>query len=273
MDGTEPNDANHPGGPTVGAESRRQVWFGVAIAVLLVAIVVVVVSVSGIDGSHPAPADHDAVTEHETAGRVVTHFRDARALEFRPVLSVTAAGTSPSCDDSSSKPHELRGQFSPTTSPVVVVQTTTGTPATTSPPPTDPPTTTMVPVPPGDTAMPSQDGKICYVVGPVGFTATDLGRAQATLDTQGQWSIDVNVRKGSREKANRAMDACYQGVPTCPGQNPQASPNSGAIAIVRHGVVISAPTVNAPDLANAQFQISGNFTRTTAVKLVEALGG
>ncbi|QXC60786.1 hypothetical protein KSP35_21075 [Aquihabitans sp. G128] len=114
----------------------------------------------------------------------------------------------------------------------------------------------------------SEDGALCYAVGPVGFTGEDLATAEATL--QNEWSVAVTVRRSKIDQANDTFNACYQGGATCPAPS---SYEHGAIAIVVDGKVLSAPAVNGPDLASETFTITGNLTRDSATTLAHSLGG
>ncbi|MCU1455766.1 MAG: Protein translocase subunit SecD [Acidimicrobiales bacterium] len=109
---------------------------------------------------------------------------------------------------------------------------------------------------PGD-----KDGR-SYQLGPTGFSGDSLSAATAQLASTGGWEVAVNVRGKDQTKANAAFNACYQGAATCP---------SKAIAIVLDGKVISAPTVNAADLASNQFVITGNFDSSKAKDLALVL--
>ena len=82
--------------------------------------------------------------------------------------------------------------------------------------------------------------------------------------TASQASLDKAL-----DLANDLFNACYAGRPTCPVRGG----TNGAIAIVRKGVMISAPQVNASDLGSSPFQISGNFTKTEATDLARSISG
>jgi preprotein translocase subunit SecD len=118
----------------------------------------------------------------------------------------------------------------------------------------------------GTVTAPSDDGALIYTLGPLGFSGDALRSAKASLG-QGQWEVLVNVKGGKKAEANKAFNACASGAPECPsqGQGP------GAIAIVLDGKVLSAPAVQAPDLANKQFTITGNFKEGDAKDLALVL--
>lgn len=123
----------------------------------------------------------------------------------------------------------------------------------------------------GGDAFPSQDGATAYLLGPVGFTGDALSSADATIPA-GQWMVTVDVKDSQRAKANDAFNACYSGLPTCPGpQSGSGQASNGAIAIVLDGEVVSAPSVNGPDLASDQFEISGEFSESDAKELALVL--
>ena len=86
--------------------------------------------------------------------------------------------------------------------------------------------------------------------------------------TNGQWQVVTAVKGKYEDKANEAFNNCFAGGPTCPAQGG----SNGAIAIVLDGVVLSAPAVQAADLASGDsFQISGDFTESEAKDLALVL--
>jgi preprotein translocase subunit SecD len=188
----------------------------------------------------------------------------------------------------------LGGQFAPTTTTTTAPPTTTTAPpaTTTTAAPGETTTTTSAPVvgsetsgctsgielseeaiaaavpaPEGGVIAPSEDGATIFTLGPVGFTGDALSSAEATI--QNQWTVSADVRGSSQDEANAAFNACFNGEPTCPPQS-QAEV-SGAIAIVLDGQVISAPTVNAQNLASDTFTITGEFTEDEAKELALVL--
>ncbi|HEY4375978.1 MAG TPA: SecD/SecF family protein translocase subunit, partial [Acidimicrobiales bacterium] len=180
--------------------------------------------------------------------------------------------------------------------------TTTTAPTTTAPPSTTAPattttapgatTTTAVPTPTTAPAAPgsaaacgsgvavgttatgqflSDDGTICYTLGPVGFAGEALKSADAVLSSNGSWAINVEVRGKDGAAADTAMNACFSGGTGCPsGITDQTH---GAIAIVLDGKVLSAPAVQSSDLATQPggFQITGNFNQSRANDLALVL--
>jgi preprotein translocase subunit SecD len=129
----------------------------------------------------------------------------------------------------------------------------------------------------GGAQFPSDDGKLIYTLGPVGFTGEVLSSAQAAIDTQsGQWQVNVKVKGPDQAKANTAFDACNLAGPTCPslgGTSQTGGAQPGSIAIVLDGKVVSAPAVQSKELAsNAQgFQITGSFNQSEAKNLALVL--
>ncbi len=121
------------------------------------------------------------------------------------------------------------------------------------------------PPPEGGILAPSQDGSLIYTLGPVGFTGDALSSADAAL-SEG-WVVNASVRGSARGEANAAFNACYNGEAGCPAQEG----GRGSIAIILDGEVISAPAVNAPDLASDNFTISGDFDQGEAKDLALVL--
>ena len=123
----------------------------------------------------------------------------------------------------------------------------------------------------GDEVLPeidrgeTSDGT-CYLVGPAGGDGTDIEAARAISD-DGTWFVMVTVKESSQESINELFNSCYEGDPTCPysGSNP------GSIAIVVDGTVLSAPDVQAKDLADDAFTISVDFSEEEAGELAQVL--
>ena len=131
------------------------------------------------------------------------------------------------------------------------------------------PPTDSTGLPEGAVNLLSDDGRIIYTLGPVAMEGDALSKADAVL-SNGEWQVVTAVKGSFRDEANVAFNACYEGAPTCPG--PQDGGGSGAIAIVLDGAVLSAPTVQGPDLASGDsFQISGDFTESEAKDLALVL--
>ena len=244
-------------------EARR------TIALIVIAVAVAVIAV--IVAFRPfGSASHHVSSVSGSDPLVATHHGDPHAVDFRPVLAVTISPPGSKCGRTPPVTHDIRGQFASTSEPPATTPATTE--ATTAPPITDPiPSGTTVPG--GATVLPSADGKLCYTVGPIGFDAAALERAGAALSQNGQWAVNVNVRPADQAQADDLFNACFAGAPTCPGESTTGAGSSenGAVAIVRRGAVISAPAVNAQDLARAQFQITGQFSAADARGLVAAI--
>lgn len=107
--------------------------------------------------------------------------------------------------------------------------------------------------PPGDEVLayrpdPDAPSTSCLTVGPVGFDGTDLSRVEARVggSTGDEWVVSVSVAPAERARANAVVNACVDAEPTCPTRR---------LAIVVDGEVLSAPTVEGRDLADAEFLI------------------
>jgi hypothetical protein len=121
----------------------------------------------------------------------------------------------------------------------------------------------------GTVVVPSEDPAVeCSHLGPVGVDDSDLSRAEATPGGSGDWVVEVEVTEASRARANELLNACAGVTPTCP---------TGQIAVVVDDVVISAPLVNSPNLADEPFVIAGGgpagFSRSVAEELAARIGG
>jgi preprotein translocase subunit SecD len=129
-----------------------------------------------------------------------------------------------------------------------------------------PPTDTTG-LPEGAVNLLSDDGTIIYTLGPVAMEGDALSKADAVLNN-GEWQVVTAVKGSYRDKANEAFNACYEGGPTCPASGGA----NGAIAIVLDGTVLSAPSVQGPDLASGDsFQITGDFSESEAKDLALVL--
>lgn len=115
--------------------------------------------------------------------------------------------------------------------------------------------------------LPESDESNCYLVGPAGADGNDIATADAVLDS-GQWLIEVTAAESSRGQLNTMFNACYEGASTCPG-----TVGPGAVAIVLDATVLSAPSVQAKDLADDSFIISGDFSEEAARELAQVLNG
>ncbi len=99
-----------------------------------------------------------------------------------------------------------------------------------------------------------------YVLGPTGMTGEGLSDAEGFFDGL-NWVVTVDLQPGPiGANAFAALTAeCFSGTPNCP----PGIGGPGSIAVDLDNVVISAPTVNAPDLGTS-FVISGSFDQETA---------
>jgi len=233
-----------------------------------------------------APADPNATTTVPADPNASTTApADPNATTTAPGETTTTApgGTSTTLAPEGAEGGDETGAPAPgftegeSAAPLQETTTTTTAPAdpnaTTTTAPVDPnATTTTAPAgEPGETeapadqvAYPNQDRTRCLLLGPVGFEGTALSRAKAEIDQSGQWLVSVRVKGGSKDKANALFNDCNSGTSqTCPGgQN-----GPGRAAIVLDKEVISDPAVQAQNLADDDFQITGNFTQSDAKQL------
>jgi preprotein translocase subunit SecD len=152
-----------------------------------------------------------------------------------------------------------------TTAPAGSAPTTTAAPAnpaTVAPPSLETPnpcTAYATQVPSGGVVLPDASGTQCYILGPIGFEGEALSTAQAAL-ANGEWVVNVTVKGSKQGVANQHMNACFSHTTVCP---------TGMSAIILDNKVLSAPVVQAQDLASNPngFQISGSFTHSSASEL------
>lgn len=120
---------------------------------------------------------------------------------------------------------------------------------------------------PGDEApadevvLPTQadddEPRSCVHMGPVGITGDALSKSQAQLGgtTGSEWVVAIRIEGGQQDAANALFNMCNAGDPaSCPTRQ---------MAIVLDEEVVSAPTVNEPNLASDEFVISGGRDETT----------
>jgi preprotein translocase subunit SecD len=133
--------------------------------------------------------------------------------------------------------------------------------------------TTTVPgeTPPAGAVLKSADGTALYTLGPVGLNGDALSRANAVLNGA-EWQVTVAVKGSEKGVANELFNSCYNATPECPPiGTDDTGAQRGAVAIVLDGTVLSAPTVNGPDLAADDFTISGSFDENEAKELALVL--
>jgi preprotein translocase subunit SecD len=117
----------------------------------------------------------------------------------------------------------------------------------------------------------SKDKSVKYLLGKAGVEGTEIGSADATINTQtNEWLVQLHWKgKGQDDWFNLTKKA-YEADPQA--QNKQCTPPTGcnAIAVVLDGVVQSAP-VSQQDGIAGDTQISGNFSQSEATTLANVL--
>lgn len=96
--------------------------------------------------------------------------------------------------------------------------------------------------------VPSSFG-VCFRLGPAGFTADDVASARA-VDQGGTWAVELTLAPESRDDANQMFDECAAAGPGCHGL--VGGSGRGMVAFVVEGRVVSAPTIQAPGLADGE---------------------
>lgn len=106
--------------------------------------------------------------------------------------------------------------------------------------------------------LPLQPGGSCLVGPQRGTRAVFESNASAEI-IGGGWGVTVSLRSGvdGEDVWNAVAAECYSGTPVCPSRQ---------LAIEVEGVIVSAPTVNAPSFSG-NVQISGAFTQAEAASL------
>jgi len=130
--------------------------------------------------------------------------------------------------------------------------------------PIDPATATTQPAtdPNSTEVLPLQAGGYCQVGPQQGTGAVFSNNATADI-VSGGWAVTVSLRDGSSgaDIWNAIASQCYSGTSTCPSKQ---------LAIELDGIIVSAPTVNAPSFSG-NVEISGGFTESYARDLARVL--
>ena len=214
-------------------------------------------TVAGEDGGGAAGASEgDGALPVQFAPTTTTTTAPTTTTTAPPATTTTAPTTTTTA----------AGGTTTTTAPATdgVTETTSG--CAVGEPLSDEALAAALPAPEGGIVVASQDGTTIYTLGPVGFTGDALASADATL--QQEWAVSASVKDSEQDTANAAFNACFNGEATCPAQS---DGGNGAIAIVLDGEVISAPEVNAADLASDSFIITGQFDQAEAKELALVL--
>ena len=261
--------------PTAPSGGRRWAWIAAVLVVVALVAGLAIVFAGHRDGG-------DSVGSAGSTDVTVD-------LELRPVLEVAACGSSGGDGSGetgqgsagmSSGEGAMTDQFAPTSTTIAVpgdTSTTSPTTTTTAPTTTAPLGTSTVPPTAPDpdlqgTAFQSEDGAVCYTLGPAGATGADLEDAHAALSGSMTWGVEVSARPSSAAAMNDLFNACYAADPSCPAMGTDGTGTGrGQLAIVVDGEVVSAPAVNGPDLADDTFTISGSFTEAEAKALADGL--
>ena len=117
--------------------------------------------------------------------------------------------------------------------------------------------------------LPAADGFWCYQVGDLSRQAVGVTEADV-VESSGTWTVTVRFAPEAVDSMNELFNACHEGTETCPAGEGE----HGYVAVAVRGVVISAPSVAAPDLASDRLVIaSGDLTEAEAQQLATALAG
>ena len=188
--------------------------------------------------ARPVPAGPSAVTDGEYAAAPLARQEETTTTAAEGATTTTAAEgattTAPADGATTTVPGDT---------------TTTAPPVDASDPAAEAANTIVVPDRPDPDAPPIG----CAQVGPTGFEGGALSKSQAELNRGGSagWIVSIAIKGSQQSKANELINACAGGQQTCP---------TGSMAMVLDGEVISAPTVQGPNLANDDFQITGGGT-------------
>lgn len=117
---------------------------------------------------------------------------------------------------------------------------------------------------PGETVLPGAKDGLLYLLGPVGATGEVFSSDTSIEVDGGGFAVVANLRSGAagEDPWNALAALCYAGGETCPTR---------ALAIVLDDKVLSAPTVQTPNFAGGQVQITGDFSRAEAEDLSRVL--
>jgi preprotein translocase subunit SecD len=218
------------------------------------------------------PTDSTVPTDSTTPGGTTATTVAPADTSATTVPAVTTPGTEAAA--TTAAPGPARAPLAGTTVPPDPTATTV--PAATTPATTTPAASTTTLSPEEEQTQtvqrPDKTGTLLYTLGPAGGTGEvfSSNSAEAVLNN-GEWSVTVGLRGGSdgEDIWNALAAQCYNGTATCP---PQAGDSSGhgQMAIELDGVVISAPSVNAPSFSG-NVSITGSFSEKEARDLAKIL--
>lgn len=129
--------------------------------------------------------------------------------------------------------------------------------------------------PEGQVSLAGEDGSV-FQLGPVALTGTAVEGATAGLADNGQWTVNPVLKGGEDgiDQFNAIAAQCYAPTPdVCPGLSApdESGVQRGLLGIVLDGEVLSYPSINTPEFARDQIQISGSFDQESADALAVAL--
>ena len=104
---------------------------------------------------------------------------------------------------------------------------------------------------------------VCFELGPAEVDGSVVESAVAVEMPPGPWGVALVLTSDGIVQFNETIRDCFDGAPTCPTRQ---------LAIVVDRVVISAPSINAPEFERDQISISGGFTQAEAEALAAGLG-
>jgi preprotein translocase subunit SecD len=176
-------------------------------------------------------------------------------LRFRPVLAVLPPEGATTTTTSSTTTTTAPGK----TATTAATTPTTSTTSTTLPKNTSRADNKADAV----VILPDKDaGKGRYELGPAGAVGKAISTARASVNSTGQWLVELSMTSSGITAFNDVAGRCYNGDQTCPTKQ---------LAIELDGVVQSAPVIQAASFKRDQIQISGNFSQKEATKLALVL--
>ena len=231
---------------SIGSCVSRHVAFGLTLAGLFFASACGGSSTGGRTGAGPATlAQSEQTTESEQAEESEPTQQSVPAPE-------PTSDAASSEEDAASSWDFSRGPGIVTLRPVILCQPD-GVDAETS----------SIPRPVGAEFLPYPTGAQACAVGPPAGTGEIFARdsAIATVDQQGGWVINVDLRTDGEAIWNSLAQMCFSGAETCPSRQ---------LAIVLDDVIVSAPVVQTPDFPGS-VQISGDFSEGEVRSLARVL--
>lgn len=186
--------------------------------------------------------------------------RDEPKIILAPVLAVAA------CPDSVPRSTTTTTTTAPPTTTSTTEKRFNNLVGNTAPPATTTPEASSSVPGAIDGRFHTADGQLCYLLGPVVGSGSDLQDATIS-QAGGQWQVLARTREASVAKLNKMFNTCFTAAPTCPA----GGSGRGAVAIAMGDTVLYAPAIQAEDVADGPFSLGGGLSEREARDLASLI--